>query len=176
MHPGVDGEDLYLAIDQLGTRRLSGDYYRHTAPRRDALSGRGAAINGGRWNIRSTETLYLAAPRETCVAEFRRMAEGQGKGPASFLPRALHTISVKALAIADLTSVGALEAVGLDLDDLRDDDWSPCQRVGDAIDTLGLGGLLAPSATGDGVVLAVYLRHAHHGELEVKSTEVLDDL
>jgi len=172
----VDLDDLYLALDHLGTRTISGEFFRHTAPRRDALSGKGAAIYGGRWNRPGTEALYLAAPRETCAAEFARMAEGQGKGPASFLPRTLHTIAVDNLEIVDLTTAGALEAVGLQRSDLEAEDWGVCQQIGDAIDTLGLGGLVADSATGNGVVLTVYVRHTHHGELNLTSSlEVRED-
>ena len=103
------------------------------------------------------------------------MAEGQGRGPESFLPRTVHAIAVSDLVVVDLTTVGALEAIGLRLEDLRDADWSACQHIGDAADTLGLGGLLGPSATGSGTVLAVFLRHAHHGELTLLSSDELDD-
>jgi len=171
----VDLDDLYLALDHLGTRTITGEFFRHTAPRRDALSGTGAAIYGGRWNRPGTEALYLAAPRETCAAEFARMAEGQGKGPASFLPRTLHTISVDNLEIVDLTGVGALETVGLQRSDLEADDWTVCQQIGDAVDTLGLGGLLADSATSSGVVLTVYVRHAHQEKLNLTSSIEVDE-
>lgn len=95
--------------------------------RRDALSGTGAAIYGGRWNRPRTEALHLAAPKETCAAEFARMAEGQSKAPASFPPRTLHTISVDNLEIIDLTGVDVLEAIGLQRSDLEADDWTVCQ-------------------------------------------------
>jgi len=170
----VDADDLYLALDHLGTRAISGEFFRHTAPRRDALSGKGAAIYGGRWNRPGNEALYLATPKKTCAAEFARMAQGQGKGPESFLPRTLHTISVDNLGIVDLTSVGALETIGLQRSDLEADDWAACQRIGDAVDTLGLGGLLADSATGSGVVLTIYVRHVHHGELNLTTSIEVD--
>lgn len=171
----MDVDDLYLALDQLGTQTISGEFFRHTAPRRDGLSGKGAALFGGRWNRPGTEALYLATPKHTCVAEFHRMADGQGKGPASFLPRTLHTITVDDLEIIDLTTVGALESIGLRLSDLEADDWTPCQQIGDAVDTLGLGGLLADSATGSGVVLTVYLTHANLGELTLTSSIEVDE-
>src|SRR5690606_37674424 len=100
-------------------------------------SGEGARIHGGRWNRRGAEALYLATPLATCAAEFRRMAEGQGKGPESFLPRMLHTIAVTDLDVVDLTQPGSIEAVGLETADLDAADWSACQAIGDAVDTLG---------------------------------------
>jgi RES domain-containing protein len=171
----VNLDDVYLALDQLGTARINGVYFRHTSPRRDPLSGAGSRIQGGRWNRRGSEALYLATPLDTCVAEFRRMADGQGKGTESFLPRMVHTIAVTNLEVVDLTRPGAVAAVGLEESDLSATDWSACHIVGDAVDTLGVGGLLAPSATGDGSVLTVYVRHAHHDQLTlIKSTLVED--
>jgi hypothetical protein len=54
-------------------------------------------------------------------------------------------------------------------------EWLPCQAVGDAADTLGLGGLLVPSAVQVGEVLAVFVRYAHHGELSVIRSETIED-
>lgn len=167
--------DVFLALDQLGSTRINATYFRHTAPKREPLSGEGARQFGGRWNRPGTEALYLAEPIESCVAEFRRMAEGQGQGVASFLPRTLHTIAVTDLDVVDLTDPVRLAAIGLDEDDLSGDDWAPCQLIGDAVDTLGLGGLLAPSATGLGTVLTVYVRHAHHTLHVERSVSVSND-
>jgi RES domain-containing protein len=101
------------------------------------------------------------------------MAAGQGAGVDSFLPRDLHLIEVGGLQVVDLRAPNALLAVGLTLRDLSDPDWAVCQRVGDAADTLGLGGVLAPSATGVGDVLAVFIRHAHRGQLKTTLTTTL---
>lgn len=166
--------DLYLALDTLGPTSLDGVFYRHTATNRDPLSGMGARITGGRWNPPGTETFYLARPLATCRAEFHRMAEGQGKGPESLLRRTVHTIAVTGLEIIDLTSQDSLGSVGLDLTSITGP-WAPCQAIGDATDTLGMGGLLVPSASGSGEVLAVFVRHAHHGELSVVRSETVDD-
>ena len=129
---------------------------------------------GGRWNPRGTETLYLARPISTCRAEFLRMAAGQGRGPESFLPRSVHTIAVTSLRVVDLRSKEALRQVGLDIDSLGGE-WAPFQAVGDAANTLGLGGLLVPSVTRLGEVLAVFVRHAHYGELSVLRTTTIQD-
>ncbi|MGH9041358.1 MAG: RES domain-containing protein [Acidimicrobiia bacterium] len=107
--------EIAQAADSLGPTTWSGVAFRHTSPRRNALAGSGAAISGGRWNAPGTSTIYLASPRETCLAEFGRMAEGQGRGASSFLPRALHTLIVTELVVLDLFTAGAMASVGLAL-------------------------------------------------------------
>lgn len=102
------------------------------------------------------------------------MAAGQGSGPKSFLPRTVHTIAVTDLMVADLMVEGAMAALGLSPEDLTGS-FEACQLVGDAASTLGRGGVLAPSAAGDGEVLAVFSRHAHHGELTVLRSERVDN-
>jgi RES domain-containing protein len=118
-------------------------------------------------------TIYLASPRETCLAELGRMAEGQGRGPASFLPRALHTIVVNDLIVLDLTADDALAAVGLTNDDLAGL-WDRCQAVGAAAHFLRLAGIVAPSATGSGIVIAAFESHIGPGQLVLESTEFID--
>ena len=148
--------------------------WRHTAPGRPPLSGLGALRFGGRWNPPdSSPTIYLALTVEACVAEFLRMAEGQGKGASSFLPRDLHEIEVHGMLVCDLRDTAALASVDLNANDLADEDRSRCQAVGEAALLLGLDGLLAPSATGTGDVLAVFDPPAH-GEFTSVRTSSLD--
>lgn len=161
------------AVDQLGPSTWAGTAYRHTSQRRNALAGAGAAKSGGRWNPPGLSTIYLAAPREICLAELGRMAEGQGRGPASFLPRALHTIVVNDLVVLDLTADGALAAVGLTNDDLSGL-WDPCQAVGAAAHFLRLAGVVAPSATGSGIVIAAFESHIGPDQLVLENTELID--
>jgi RES domain-containing protein len=165
--------EIAQAVDALGPTTWSGIAFRHTSPRRNALAGSGAVISGGRWNAPGTSAIYLASPRETCLAEFGRMAEGQGRGASSFLPRVLHTVIVTELVVLNLTTEGAMAAVDLAQEDLSGP-WPPCQAVGAAAHFLGLGGVLAPSATGNGVVLAAFETHVMPGQLEVDSTELID--
>jgi RES domain-containing protein len=85
----------------------------------------------------------------------------------------LHTVIVTELVVLDLTTEGALAAVGLALPDLSGP-WPPCQAVGAAAHFLRLGGVLAPSATSNGVVIAVFESHVVPGQLELDSTELID--
>jgi RES domain-containing protein len=147
---------LLEQIDQLGTRAWTGTAFRHTAPGRDPLSGEGARLIGGRWNNRDgTPTIYLAEPEAACRAEITRLIDRAGPSKVRF-PRAIHTVSVDQVQVVDLTTPERLTAVELDLDDIRSDDRSRCQRVGEGVAYLGFQGVLAPSATGVGFVLAVF--------------------
>ena len=125
---------------------------------------------GGRWNPPETvNTIYLASSRACAEAELRRLLDHQARGSVSF-PRNLHHIRASGLAGIDLRSPEALDAVGLTLGDLDDDDWTACQVVGNAVQYLGYTALFAPSATGAGHIIAVYEPHLRPGQLELIST------
>ncbi len=100
------------------------------------------------------------------------MASGQGRGPSSFLPRTIHHVQVSDLSVLDLTG-DRLSDVGLDDDDIRSDDRSACQLVGQAAHFLGAVGVVAKSATDLGITVAVF-ETKMHGELEIVTTEEID--
>lgn len=160
--------DLLQSIDAIGARSFSGELYRHTAPDREPLSGASARAFGGRWNPRdSFSTIYLAQPVEACVGEFLRMAAGQGRGAESFLPRDIHTVAANDLLLVDLTYAASLASVGIEPTDISAVDWGPCQRVGEAVYFLGYQGLMAPSASGVGIVMAVFETRVRPDQLKV---------
>lgn len=130
--------ELCTAIDALGDTPFTLTAFRHTAPGRDPLSGTGARLFGGRWNPRDrAATIYLAEPIESCIGEFLRMADGQGKGAASFLTRDVHSIGLDGVRLIDLRTEAALNSVCLALTDIASEYWEPCQSVGAAIELLG---------------------------------------
>lgn len=161
-------EDLVQRIDDLGTTPWSGTTYRHVTPSRDPLSGAGARIFGGRWNPRdSFNTIYLAEPAAACAGELERLAQSQGLTVADLIAasRTLHTIAVEKLPVLDLREDAARQKVGLDLADIADDDLTACQSVGQAAHFLNFGGILVPSATGIGLVLAAFESRLRPGQL-----------
>lgn len=167
----ADDQDVLQQINDLGGTPWSGVAFRHTAPHRDPLSGVGALRYGGRWNPPDlVSTIYLASPVATCIAEFLRMVEGQGKGPESFLPREIHELAITDLDVLDLTAAGALSAVGLGMSDIQSADRSICQRVGELAHYLGLQGVHAPSASGAGVVLAAFEPTIRPNQLRLVTT------
>jgi RES domain-containing protein len=145
------------AVDGLASAGLSGEAFRHVAENRHSLSGAGARSLGGRWNPReSFATLYLALERETVVREFLRLAQRMGRAPDDFLPRRFYRYSFELSGLLDLREAGARAAVGLTDAQISGDDLGPCQAVGEAAHYLGREGVIAPSATGSGTVLAVF--------------------
>lgn len=168
--------DLLQAIDDVGATSWSGEAYRHTAPEYPTLSGSGAAAIGGRWNPPGVSTIYLATPVEACVAEFLQMARGQARGVQSFLPRDLHVVAVRELEVLDVTTQEAMSSLGISLTDIERSERSLCQEVGEAAHYLGLQGLLAPSATHVGYVLAAFERNVRRGQLSVTETRPLSSL
>lgn len=147
---------LVDALDRLDPVHFEGRAYRHIAANWHPLSGAGARSQGGRWNPpESFATLYLALSKETAVAEFRRMASRQGRDLDDFIPRRLYRIDLELSAVVDLTGMklpGALGGL-----DLRASDLAATQAVGEAAQYLGREAIKAPSATGVGEILAVFI-------------------
>lgn len=158
--------DLLESIDRIGSATWSGRAFRHTSAGREPLAVGTSYVLGGRWNPPEiVPTLYLAFPVEACVAEFLRAAQGQAHGTESFQAREIHEVEVRDLRVLDLTSQEALEEVGLTEEDIRSNERGPCQEVGAAALYLGLQGVVAPSATGIGFVLAVFEPSVDRGQL-----------
>jgi RES domain-containing protein len=136
--------------------------------------GAGARSIGGRWNPpNSFATLYLALSEEAATAELLRLAARAGRDVDDFMPRHLLEFEVKLGRLLDLTDVEAVGEMKLDENLLRADDPKQCQEIGEAAHHLGLEGILAPSATGSGTVLAVFVeRLLPDSQLDLVKTTV----
>lgn len=170
-------ETLVDLINQIGPTAWTDTCYRYTTARRDPLSGEGARRNGGRWNPPGIfPTIYLAQPVSTCMREFERLADSQYIEPQAMLtvPYLLHTIQIAELPVLDLRSVQTQQRLGLESGDLRGDDWSACQAVGHSAWFLEFAGVVAPSATGNGLVVAAFEHRAYAGQVEAVSQEALN--
>ena len=170
-------EDLVQRVDDLGTTAWSSTAYRYTSPRRDPLSGSGARLFGGRWPRGAFAVVYLAHPLAACLAELRRSAELTNLSVSDALVsgRTLHTVQAHDVQVLDLTSEPSRSAIGLEIGDIADDDWTACQAVGQAADFLGYQGVLAPSATGTGLVLAAFEARLRRGQVEVSGSQPLTE-
>ncbi len=166
-------DDLIERIASIDAVPWSGTAYRHTAPEFEPLSGRGAAMVGGRWNPTGVPTIYLALPEAACVAEFVRMARGQARGPESFLPRDLHEVFGLELRVIVLTDARTRRKAAIRVSDIAAADRTACQRVGEVAHQLGVQGILSPSATRQGIVIVIFERNLRRGQLVVTETRPL---
>lgn len=140
----------------------------------------GARSIGGRWNPpQSFSTLYLALERETAIREFLRLVERTGRSPIDFLPRTFYRYEVHLQGLLDLSTDEALDVFGLNLEGLAATDLAHCQAIGEAAQYAGREGIMAPSATGAGKIIAVfwdrlqpgsYVRDADHEEWKVEAS------
>jgi len=154
----VDLNEVVAGLDRLSTTAFDGQAYRHVSVGRDPLSGEGARLVGGRWNPPgSFAVLYLGCDVATVVREFERLARKQRRAVDEFLPRDMFTYELRLQHVLDLRVGEHADAVGLTPADFADDELSKCQLVGEAVHAAGFEGLIAPSATGEGDVLAVFL-------------------
>lgn len=161
---------LFELVDSLGSIAFTGVVFRHIAPHRGCTSGEGARQAGGRWNPPDTfPVLYTGLNEPAVVEEFYRLADRSSLPAESFLPRTLCVIEVELQAVLDLRSEESLSRVGLTMDQLRSYSMRECQAVGNAAHRLRLEGILAPSATGVGEVLAIF-------ELNLRNTSRVAEL
>jgi RES domain-containing protein len=155
---------LLARIAALGATSFVGDAFRHLSPGIQPLSGHGALANGGRWNPPgSFPVLYLALTEDTAKAEFHRMADKLGQPAGDFLPRQLRQYDVNLTALLDLRDLSNRRALRLTNAVLRADPPSFCQAIGVAAHELGLEGILAPSATGNGTAMPVFFGRLRAG-------------
>ncbi|MBM7781814.1 RES domain-containing protein [Arthrobacter tumbae] len=78
------------------------------------------------------------------------------------------------MPVLDLRAAEMLEQVGLTMDDIAGDEWDACQSVGHAAWFLEFGGVLAPSATGRGYVLAAFEDRVEPGSIAVVTSAPLN--
>lgn len=169
-------ERLVQRIDARGTIQWSGTCFRYTGAHRDPLSGEGARRFGGRWNPPLLfSAIYLADSAQACMVEVERAAQTASTTAEKMLEAAyrLHTVDATDLAVLDLTTPEAREAVGLEDDDIYGDDWSACQAVGHAAWFLHVQGVLVPAAGGIGLVITAYEQRTRPGQLQLSRSEDL---
>lgn len=153
----MPSQELVAALDGIPRTRVEQTVYRHLSPGYGATSGEGARVIGGRWNPpESFSVLYTATPIEAVLAEFRRMAQRQGRAESDYVDRRLVTYHVVLHGMLDLTQADNLAALGLTRAIITADDVLPCQAIGEAAHYVGYEGILAPSAIATGTVAAIF--------------------
>jgi RES domain-containing protein len=170
----VPESELEARIRSVGFRGLSATAFRHVAAGADPRSGLGAKIHGGRWNPPdSWPTVYLGFSRATVRGEWKRAASRQGLTLEDFLPRDLYEFDLELAAVLDLRDPAARKSVDVSDQALRVTGQAFCRRIGTAAYRLGAEGVAAPSATGEGDVVAVFLDRLHPASrLEPRLVEI----
>ncbi len=146
----------------------SGRAWRYTEWHREPLDTTGSRLHGGRWNPAGIfPALYLGTSEQVVLEDLAAAARVLGLAADYRLGFALHEVRIDGLRLLDLRTTSGREAVGMLDADMVDDDRTACQRVGRSAWEAGLQGVLAPSVTGAGLVLAVFPDRAPRGALAV---------
>lgn len=169
-------EQLLDAVNAIGPTAWSGRCFRYTTARRDPLSGEGARLHGGRWNPPDLfPAIYLAEPRSACLRELAKAAADNHLDVQAQLqvPYKLHTIRVDQIPVLDLRDPNRQVELGLESDQPEAWTWSECQPIGHAAWFLEFAGVLAPSATGQGLTLALFEHRAGPNQVNVEASDLL---
>ncbi len=162
---------LVERVASVGTTPVSGTFYRHAAPGRDAFAGG----TMGRWG-KTFPVVYLGRPDVSVTVEaYRHLVDPFGISSSAVRPRVLYTVTVQVDMVLDLTDRAHRDAVGLAESDLATDvdDYDACQHVARAAHQLEMHGILAPAATGLGQTLALFAQRISASERPVVVDEVL---
>lgn len=118
--------------------------------------------------------MYAATDVATVDRELARAARRSGLSVRQMSPRRLATIRVRLSRVLDLTRPDIVNALGVPAGALVDEDTSMPRRIGEAAHHLGYEAILAPSATGEGTVLAIFLDNRASTSI-IEIAEVRDD-
>ncbi len=164
---------LIERLDGVERRAFPGTVFRHYSPSHAALSGEGARRAGGRWNPPdSFPVLYTGLDVATVDREFARSLRRAGLPREHAPTRRLASIKVRLSRVLDLSDTSVLAILGLSASQVVGEDVLLCQRLGAAAHHLGYEAILAPSATGDGLVLALLLdTRAAESVVEIESED-----
>lgn len=159
-------------------RRYEGLVYRALNPvyAREPLSGRGAALHGGRFNSKGVEALYTSLDPHTAIGEANQVGTLQ--------PTTLVAYRARLDALFDTRDAAALKGFGLMPEALADPAWRMRMNAGEPVPTqqlaatlagAGHSGLLVSSfargAPSDGLNLVLWRWNTAHDDM----LEVVDD-
>lgn len=111
-------------------------------------------IGGARWNPQGISAIYLSSTKAGAITEGDHAITVQPLRPRA--RRKVYAVDLSLERVVDLRSPEALEAVGLRVINIADDDHSTCREVGAAVSWLEYDGLLVPSARSDATNLIIY--------------------
>ena len=150
--------NMAVAVSNAKIVDVTGRFHRHTSRRVAFLEG---SSSGGRWGPPgSFAVMYLGRPVDSVTIEaYRHLVDPvEGMTAAAVVPRKLWTVDIAVTEILDVRDPESRFALGLSDDDLHStvDDYIVCQSIALAAHQLGLHGIIAPAAEGDGETLALF--------------------
>ena len=160
-------------LSALPTVRFDGEVFRVTGMSADPIA---PSINGGRWAPRpngdpGVSVLYTSLERDGALAEVVSYL-------VDLTPRPSKPVRAHRLAVTTSRSLRLLQAdlEGLGVDPKRygERDYSVTQKIGAAMNFLGLDGLIAPSARWECENLMIFAEN--HGVLEKLEAVDADDV
>jgi RES domain-containing protein len=160
---------------------LSAVYYRSVEYRfmdpKEVLSGRGAALYGGRFASVGTPAVFLAesdsGASEEVLARKQRLG-GSAQITLDKYPRIVFGVGVSLDRVLDLSKRGLPQSIAsVRQSCLAPDDLIPSMELGDLLRTRGIQGLVFPSAVGRRKNLIVYLEHCPATALELHNAAEL---
>lgn len=171
----IHDQGLLRRLTAFPTQRFDGLVYRVTSLTRDPLV---ASAYGGRWGIpqnatSGTSVLYTSMDRDGALAEVASYLVDLSPLPRSNLMK-VHAISLTASRVVRLT-MSDIESLGCNRTDYGTRDYLATQKVGAALEHLGIDGLLAPSARYQCENLMLFTtQHKLDEKLEVQSSEEVE--
>ena len=160
---------------------LKGIYYRSVEYRymdpSEVLSGRGAALYGGRFASVGTKAVFLAesdgAASGEVLARKQRLG-GSAQITLEKYPRIVFGVSVSLKRVLDFTNRGLPQKlVPIRQNCLAPDDLTPSMELGDLLRARSIQGLIFRSAVGRSRNLVVYLEHCLPNALEIHNASEL---
>jgi RES domain-containing protein len=160
---------------------LGAVYYRSVEYRfmdpKEVLSGRGAALYGGRFASVGTPAVFLAesdsAASEEVLARKRRLG-GSAQITLDKYPRIVFGVAVSLDRVLDLSKRGLPKAIAsVRQSCLAPDDLIPSMELGDLLRAQAIQGLIFPSTVGRGKNLIVYLEQCPAAALELHNAAEL---
>lgn len=154
---------------------LTGIYYRSVEYRymdpKEVLSGRGAALYGGRFASVGTRAVFLSESDGGASGEVlarKQRLGGNAQISLDKYPRIVFGVSVSLECVLDFTKTKLpLDLLAVRQKCLAPDDLAHSMELGDLLSARSVQGLVFRSAVGRGKNLIVYLEHCRPAALEI---------
>ena len=160
---------LLEVLESLDSRAFDASVWRHMFAENHPSR---ANDLGARWNPPGVPAIYCSLNRATARAEGDHLVSIQSLPPTA--DRSIYEIHVRLRRVLDISTDSALSDLGLTLEKISSNNFTVCQRIGDAAEWLEHDGIIVPSARHSGSNLVIFPRNQGADSVfEVKKREVI---